>query len=423
MAKSNIITAIDIGTSVMKGLQVQWRNGVPEPEVIAMATEPTEGMRKGVVSNVNLVAQGIKNLVEKLWQISQRRPTEIITNIGGSHIFVTSSSGGVAVSRADQRISSEDIERALSAAQAFSLPPNKEVLDFWPQEYIVDQERGVKEPLGMKGIRLDVNILALCAFSPYVKNVSEAVTGAGFSLMDIIPSALASARAVLTPRQKELGCAVLDIGARTTDLAVFEDGELIHVAVFPVGSANITDDIAIALRIDTDLAERVKLEFGANFVGRVVKSGLKRKGQKKVTKPKKTSKRNKIEIETEDGTVFSFSASELGKVVDARLRDIFDEVNKELKRISRQGLLPAGVVLTGGGAKLANLCEVSKRELKLPCRLGVPLGIRGIEEDPAWSVVCGLALEGLSFKEDFQHRLFGSGVIEKIKKFLSMFIP
>ncbi len=253
-------------------------------------------------------------------------------------------------------------------------------------------------------------------FSPYIKNAEEAVVGAGAQVLGLIPSPLASARAVLTARQKDLGAVVIDIGARTTDIAIFEEGELVHIAVLPVGSSNITDDIAIGLRIDIDVAERIKKELGLPVAGR---------HQHKINNPKRGKVHKASESDQEDYfDMRGISQKTLKKITEARLSDIFDAINKELKKASSEGFLPAGAVLTGGGAQLNNILDFAKKELKLPCRIGFPAGIQGLPKDPSLAVACGLALEALEGvdmegKPSRSVAVFGS----KIKSWFKMFIP
>jgi len=363
------------------------------------------GVRKGVVINVHNVSEIIENLVKKVKQDCGRKIEGVYASIGGCHIFCTSSRGLVSVSRADQRISEEDIERVLQNAQSFSLPANKEILDIFPREFIVDDEGGVKEAVGMQGMRLETDVLVLCGFSPYLKNSTQAILNSDLRVNYSTPSPLAAARAVLTPREKELGVVILDIGAGTTSLAVFEEGSLIHVAIFPIGSGSITSDIAICLKTDIDVAEKIKLEFGSCHAA-----------------AKSHTDEKKIKIEGEEPIIFSKKT--LTDIIGARVSEIFSLANKELKKISRQNLLPAGVVLTGGGAKLPGIKELARKELKLPCRIGFPQGFPSFSEDSSLSVLCGLVLEGAEAEggpEGPGPR--AGGVINKIKKFFRIFVP
>ena len=258
----------------------------------------------------------------------------------------------------------------------------------------------------MQGVRLEAEVLVIGGFSPYLKNLTQAVLNSGFQILDIVPSPLASARAVLSPREKELGVLVLDIGAGTTGFAVFEEGSLIDLAVFPIGSGHITNDIAICLRTDIDTAERIKLEFGSCLF----------------SKQDQTEKQIKIESII-SGEPLIFSKKMLIDIIEARVAEIFGEVQKELKKISRQGLLPAGVVLTGGGAKLPKIKELCKRELKLPCRIGNPQGFSSPQEDPVLASVCGLVLGGADLEAESGFTFPGKGIAAKLKRIFRIFIP
>jgi cell division protein FtsA len=348
------------------------------------------------------VSQILRENFSKISQENQKIDS-LYLNISGAHLFSAPSRGSIAVSRADQKISEEDINRVLSAAQTFSLPSLKEIFDVVPREFIVDGEKGIKEPLGLKGVRLEAEVLTLGGFSPYLKNLTQAVLDSGLQILDRTPSAVASGRACLTEKQKELGVAILDIGAGTSDLAVFEEGDLIHLAVLPIGSANITNDIAIGLKTDIEIAERIKIEFG---------SCLLKNGQKK----------EKIELEDQDTLIFS--PKELTNIVRARISEVFREINKELKKISKEKFLPAGIVLTGGGAKLPGIVELAKKEFRLPTRLGRPKGIAELENDPSLATVCGLVLLGQDLEGETGRPSFSaSGIGSKLKKIFKIFIP
>ena len=406
MSKTNIITGVDIGTGSIKILVANKEPGEEKLQVVSQVRENSSGVRKGVVVDVEEVSNILQDSFSRIDEEVGLKISSVYINVDGSHLFSLFSRGTIAVSRADRKISEEDIQRVLQAAQTISLPSNKEIFDIFPKEFIIDGQSGIKTALGLEGVRLEAEVLVLGGFSPYLKNLSQAVSDSGLQILAIIPSPIASARAVLTPRQKELGAAVLDIGAGTSGLAVFEEGDLIHFAILPIGSSNITNDIAIGLKVDVDVAERIKIEYGSR-----VKKG-------------KGSSREKIEIEDLESVVFSRKA--LNEIVEARISEIYGEVQKELKKIAREKLLPAGIVLTGGGAKLPNIVELAKKELKLPCKIGKPQGFSDLEEDPSFSTVCGLVLEGADLiEEESQPALggFGKGIGNKIKKAFKIFLP
>jgi len=419
MAKTDIVTGLDIGSGTIKLVSGFKRlsfsqTSIPKEEeenieISSKVKETAFGVRRGIVVDANKVSQIIAYLVEKSQEDSGKQIKEVLANVGGSHIFSRNCHGLVSVSRADQKISEEDIERALQAAQTFSLPSNKEILDILPKEFIVDGEGGVKDPLGMQGVRLEVDAAAIVGFSPYLKNSNQAILDAGISrIISLVPNPLASARAVLTPREKELGVLILDIGAGTTSLAVFKEGNLMHLAILPIGSAHITNDIAVCLKTDIDTAEKIKLQFGSCF-------------QEKNNK-KKARKKEQIKIKGESPEEsLTFSLKTLSQIIEARIEEILGEAQKELKKLGKIEL-PGGVVLTGGGAKMPKLKDFCKRHLKLPSRIGAPKGFSPQIDDPSFSTACGLVLEGFdSAEEESSSRL--KGIWSQVKKFFRGFIP
>jgi len=406
MAKPSFITGLDIGTGSIKGLTVLKKQDALSFEVLGRSEKFSLGIRKGVIVDPETVSKNIRWVLNQLENESGQKIQDVYVNLGGSHIFCTPSHGTVVVSRADQKISKEDIDRVLQSAQAFSLPLNKEIIEIFPKEFVVDGEGKIKQVEGMRGVKLEVDALALCAFTPYFNNLTKAVLNSNVQVGDVLPSALASAKAVLTPEQKELGVVLIDIGAGTTSLAIYQEGDLIHTAVFPVGSAHITQDIAIGLQTDIDVAEKIKKQFGTCIL-----NGAGRNKKEKIFSAKNSS--------------IVFSRKMLTKIIEARVSEIFNLVQKEIKKISPQLLLPAGVVLTGGGAKMPRIVELAKKNLKLPARRGTPQGFSAIEEDSSLSTVCGLVLEGADWSKEPYLSNFsaGKGIFGKLKKVFKIFIP
>jgi cell division protein FtsA len=412
MAKSHLITGLDIGTSHIKTLTVQTSPNSSHIEVISQLTGPSSGVRRGVVIQPEEVSRILRENFSKIKKEGQKIES-LYLNIGGAHLFSLPSRGTIAVSRADQKISQEDINRVLEAAKTINLPLNKEIFDIIPREFIIDGEKGIKDPLGLKGVRLEAEVLVLAGFSPYLNNLTQAILDSGLQILDMISSPIASARACLSERQKELGVAILDIGAGTTDLAVFEEGDLIHLAVLPIGSANITNDIAIGLKTDIEIAERIKIEFG---------NCLLKRGQKGTKGASFARMKEKIKV-AEDETLI-FSQKQLANIIAIRVSEIFREINKELKKISKEKLLPAGIVLTGGGAKLPGIIELAKKEFRLPVKLGKPKGIEGLEGDLSLATVAGLVLLGKDLEEETSKFSFSSGgIISKLKRVFRIFLP
>lgn len=395
---NHIITGLDIGSSSIRVLVAALRRESSEFEILSQASGPSFGVRKGVVIDVEKVSEIVGSALEKAEKEVGQKVKEVFVNIEGSHIFSTFSHGTIAVSRADQKISKEDIDRVLQAAQTFSLPPNREILEVFPKEFIVDGESGIKTAEGLEGVRLEAEILVLGCFSPYLKNLQGAVLEADYQIADIICSPLASAEAVLSTQEKELGVLLLDIGAGTTNFCAFIEQNLLCLGVIPIGSGHITNDIASGLKTDVETAERIKLQFGSCFL--------------------KGTKRLKIK-EKASGEEIVFSQKELGRIIDARVSEIFDLVLKELKKASLPQL-PAGVVLCGGGAKLLKIKEFAKKSLKFSCRIGKISGFFPKIEDPQYTTVCGLVICG---RKTLEQESMGRGIAEKIKSIFKHFIP
>jgi len=259
MSKNNIITALDLGSHSIKAIAVQKRKEGDGFSVLSWNANVSDGIKRGVIMDSDIVTEKINQTFTKIK--AQTRPqkiSEVFVNVAGPHIISHTGHGAVAISRADQKVSQEDVQRVLDEAKAINLSSNQEILDVFPKEFIVDQETGLKDVIGMKGIKLEVEALALCVFSPYLQKVVDSVLNSDLQIGEIVPSPIAAADVLLNPQQKELGVVVIDIGAETTGIAVYEEKNLIHVAVLPVGSAHITRDIAIALQADIEIAEKIK---------------------------------------------------------------------------------------------------------------------------------------------------------------------
>ncbi|MFH1656419.1 MAG: cell division protein FtsA [Candidatus Nealsonbacteria bacterium] len=413
MSKPYIITALDIGSGSVKVISVLKKPKESNFEILGQGQQTSSGVKRGVIIDVLKVSRVISSLIGKIEEDSGKKIEDVYATLGGGHISSMFSRGLISVSRADQKISEEDINRVIQEAQTLPLSDkNKEIIETFPKEFIVDGEGGIKDPTDMQGGRLETDVLLLRGFSPYIKNSSNAILNSGLQINGLTPSPLASARAVLTAREKELGVCILDIGAGTTGMSVFDDGSLIHTIIFPIGSGHITNDIAVCLKTDIDTAEKIKLEFGTckNFAS----CGKSNKVEKK------------IEIQGEEPLVFSQKM--LSQIIEARVSEIFNLVNKELKKISKQSQLPCGIVLTGGGARIPGIKGLAKKELKLFCRIGAPMGISSFEQDPSLSALYGLILEGADLGEDPLLTSYSSpNIIKKVwflfKKMFKSFIP
>ncbi len=404
--KHKIITGLDIGTNTIKCLVIQKKGS--EWEVLHYDQISSFGLRRGAVVNVEDTVRNIQLLISRIEKDCSIKIDSVFVNIGGSHLYVSPSDGLISVSRADKIISQEDIDRVLEATKSINIPLNEEILDVFPKEFTIDGQRGIKQPLGLIGVRLEAKVILLCYFQSYFINLTQAVLNSKLQIDDIIPSPLAAARAVLTPEQKEIGVALIDIGSATTSLAVFEEGDLIHLAVFPLGSGNITNDMAIGLKTEVSIAEEIKKQHGTC-----------------IYIPAKLKAVDKLGVKSD---LPAFTNKNLVDIIEPRVSEILDLMQKELKKIGRQELLPGGIVLTGGGVKLPKIKDLVKQKLKLPCRIGTPKGIIGLTDDPALATVAGLVLTGVDFDTSDHAGSMGlSGLIKsfgsKFKKMFRVFIP
>ena len=443
MAKGQIITGLDVGTNTIKCLVAQKKGS--EWEVLSYSQIPSFGLRRGAVHSVEDTARNIGVLISRVEKNCGRKINSVFVNIGGSHLYVTPSDGLISVSRADHVISEEDIERVLQATRAINIPLNEEILDVFPKEFIIDDQKEIKQPLGLIGVRLQAKVTLLCYFQSYFINLTQAVLNTKLQIDDIVPSPLAAARAVLTREQKEIGVALLDIGSATTSLVVFEEGDLIHLVVLPLGSGNITNDIAIGLKTEVSIAEDIKKKYGT-----CVFMPTKSKNLDKIliksdsSLPKSKEKNDEEDNELTDKEALNdyadedaldksysveFSKKLLVNIIEPRVSEILDLMQKELKKIGKEGLLPGGIVLTGGGVKLSRIKDLVRERLKLPCRIGLPKGIVGLEEDPVLSTVAGLVLGGIDFETEEKGSMFGLsfGFFKKLsiafKRIFKVFIP
>jgi len=402
-----IITGLDIGTDSVKIVVAQKKGAQEKFEVLYAGQKPSKGIRRGVVVDADAAAKCVQEAVKDAHLAVGRKLENAYISVNGSHLFCTESRGLVSVSRADGSISIEDVDRVLQAARTISLSSNKEIVDVYPREFIVDGENGVKDAIGMRGVRLEAEVLIMAGFSPYLRNSDQAVLKGGLSISNRVPAVIAAAEAVLSDQQKELGVAILDIGAGTSGLAVYEEGDLLHMAVLPVGSLNITNDIAIGTKTDVSTAERLKIEKGTC----AFKGGDK-----------------KIKLAADDPQTEStfFSQRMVAKIIQERVAEIFELASKELKKIGRDRKLPAGIVLSGGGVKLARTQELAKKIFQLTVSMGAPREFDNIEPDPVLATACGLIVGGWKEQEDEitdTPRFLTTNGWSKIKKFFKIFVP
>lgn len=413
----DFFVGIDLGSYAFRAVAARPSGESPDGlEVFAGVSVPSAGIRRGTVIAADDIARALALLRGELEKQLSAAVGHAFVGVGGPHVASRVSRGLVVVSRADNRIGADDVRRVLEAAGALSYGQNIEVLHVIPREFIVDGERGMRDVEGLKGRRLEVEAVVLTGASPHLKGLRHALATSDIQDHECIVGSLATARSVLTPRQRELGVALVDIGHGTTDVGIFEDGQMLGASVLPIGGGHVTNDIAIGLRCSVDAAERAKHEYG-------------------VANAASVAKRDQFELAVNgDGDPATFSRRELAEIVDARLDEIFELVAQELKRMERWRLLPAGIVLTGGTANIPGIVDAARRAFKLPVQLGYPsvlAGPKDILSDFSYATALGLACSAFDKEGQKRKGLKLPGLPGRVKrgggggirKFLSSLLP
>ena len=394
---SRYAVGLDVGTTTMRCVVGHIEGAQVLPTIIGVAECPNSGMRKGTVVNLVNTASAIDKALEEAERMSGFQIHGATVSVNGSHIIGMTSKGVVAVGTGSREITEEDLARVEDAATVVQLPANREILEVTPRSYELDGQENIKDPLGMTGVRLEVDAHVITALGPHLKNLHKACEMTETAPHATVLAGLAAARAVVSDQQTENGVVLVDIGGTTTNVAVFEEGDLQHVAVLPVGSVNITNDLAIGLKTDLDIAEMVKLEHA-------------------VAVPTLRKEKKDMITVTVGDKKHEFSLSDIDMIVDARLEEIFELVNKELKSIGRAAKLPGGVVLSGGGAAMAGMAEYARSALQLSARVGETPEFAGVSEkvsEPTWNTAVGLMLidlEGAGIHTATQQSRASSGV-------------
>jgi len=395
MAQSEIITGIDIGSSNIRIAVGEVSADSEKLNIIGLAEGESNGVSKGNIRSIEEVVESIVNVKARAEKMTSTSIDHAVVAISGSHITAQDSKGVIAVARADGEIREDDVDRVLEAAQAVSVPPNYEIIHVLPRTFSIDNQTDIKDPIGMNGVRLEVEAQIIEGQSAHIKNVTKAVNLSGFGIDDLILSSLASSESTLTERQKDLGVVLVNIGAATTSILVFEEGDILLVKVLPVGAAHITNDIAIGLRTNIDIAEVIKVQYGSTLAA--IGSGQDEVPLSQVN-------------EQEDGT---FSRKYLAEIIEARVEEIFNMVDKELRTVSRSGKLPAGAVLAGGGARMPGIIEVAKQVFRLPASIGTPQSVDSAIDklnNPEYTTAVGLVQWGHANQQISRHSFSSIGI-------------
>jgi len=377
MAEARVYAGLDIGTTKITAIVAEPEEDGEGIRVIGVGTAPSDGLKRGVVVNLEKTTRSIQYAVQEAERMSGRTIRGVFAGIAGDHIRGINSRGVIAVSRKDAEIRPHDLERVIEAAKAVAIPADREILHVLPQEFIVDDQDGIRDPVGMSGVRLEAEVHIITGAASACRNVIRAAERAGLEVEELVLEPLASADAVLTQDERDLGVALLDIGGGTTDVAIFYEGSVRHTAVIGLGGANVTNDLAIGLRTPVERAEQLKLQSGCALTSMV-------RPQEVVQVPS-VGGRSDREV----------SRHMLAMMIEPRIEEIFELSKKEIRTNHIADLLGAGVVLTGGASSLMGMPELAEQVFDLPVRRGFPMGITGLTEavcDPRFATGVGLAI-------------------------------
>ena len=420
MSREQVLVGIDIGTHYVYTVVGVMSPEHALPHITGIGKARSAGIRKGMIVDMHDATASIKRSIQEASSASGINISSAMVSVGGNHIVSLPSRGTIAVSRADREIAEDDLVRVSEAARTVSLPPNKEILHNIPNGYIVDGEAGLNDVLGMHGLRLEVDSLIVGVASSHISKVGHCLSECGIEADGFVLSVLVASQSVLSNKQKEIGTAVVDIGAGTTDIAVFEEGAMTYTDVLPLGGEKVTADLAMGLRTKFEVAESIKCEYGMATM-----------------EEPQTQKRDNINISEFDNKEKGvFTRKNIVDIMEPRLKEILGEVNKKFHEAKKEKRLPGGVVLVGGTAKTPHLVDLCKKELKLPCTIGFPREVEsvlGSVEDPALASAVGLIFwqledeqKGVSYTPKSPISFMSKelpGKLGKIQKWLKVFVP
>ncbi|MEJ2114786.1 MAG: cell division protein FtsA [Gammaproteobacteria bacterium] len=396
--EKSMIVGLDIGTSKITAI-VGEINEENQLEIIGIGSHPSRGLKKGVVVNIESTVQSIQRCVEEAELMAGCQIHSVYAGIAGSHIRSMNSHGIVAIK--DREVSTSDVERVIDAARAVAIPADQRVLHVMPQEFVIDQQEGIREPVGMSGVRLEAKVHLVTGAESAAQNIVKCVRRCGLEVDDIILEQLASSYSVLTDDEKELGICLVDIGGGTTDVAVFTEGAIKHTAVIPIAGDQVTNDIAVAMRTPTQYAEEIKIKYACAL--------------RQLANPDDT-----IEVPSVgDREPRRLSRQTLAEVVEPRYEELLSLVHAELRRSGFEDLVAAGVVLTGGSSKMEGVVDLAEEVFHMPVRLGLPQHITGLVDvvrNPIHATGVGLLLFGRKNQQMGEVSLFNESSIGAVLK-------
>jgi len=418
------ITAIDIGSSKIATIVGLDAKESDEPRIVGFNSTPSKGVKKGLIVDIDKVTSAIEESLERAERMAGQKITHAYVSVGGPHIASLNSRGVVAVANTQGEITREDINRVVEAARAISLSSTKQIIEVTPRDFIVDGQEGIRNPIGMSGVRLEVDTHIITASQINLKNIERCIEDLGVHNDGFLYAGLASAESVLTDTEKELGVACVDIGGGKTDIALYVDGALSYSSSLPVGARHITNDIAVGTRVSLDSAEKIKL-----FLSKHLKSADKHK------KTPEQLPLHELNIQESLDTVSVKTI--VDGIIGPRLEELFKLVGDEIMKSTYYDQIPSGLVVTGGGALTIGVVEMGKKVIGLPVRVGIPGGVTGLIDeilDPQFAATVGLILYGSRQSGKIKESSFGDfgsmfkGVsvhmsVDKLKNFFKQFIP
>ena len=402
-SEKNLIVGLDIGTS--KVVAIVGEIGPDGTlEIIGIGSHPSRGLRKGVVVNIESTVESIERAVEEAELMAGCEVHSVFTGIAGSHVRSLNSHGIVAIR--DKEVTAGDVDRVIDAARAVAIPADQKILHILPQEFVIDNQDGIKEPIGMSGVRLEAKVHIVTGALSAAQNIIKCVRRCGLEVDDIILEQIASSYSVLTEDEKGLGVCLVDIGGGTTDIAVFTDGSIRHTAVIPIAGDQVTNDIAVALRTPTQYAEEIKIKYACAL-------------------PNLASPDDTIEVPSVgDRPPRRLARQTLAEVVEPRYEELFSLIHSELRRSGFEDLCAAGIVLTGGSAKMEGAVELAEEVFHMPVRLGMPQGVTGLSDvvrNPIHATGVGLLMFGMQSNSRRSHLPIGGGARELWERMKSWF--
>ncbi|MFQ6021699.1 MAG: cell division protein FtsA [Acidiferrobacterales bacterium] len=380
-----LIVGLDIGTSKVLAI-VGEVSPIGEVEIIGVGHHPARGMKKGVVVNIESTVQSIQRAVEEAELMAGCQIHSVCAGIAGSHINSFNSHGIVAIK--DKEVGFGDVQRVIEAARALAIPTDQKVLHILPQEYVIDKQDGVREPIGMCGVRLEAKVHIVTGAVSAAQNIIKCIRRCGLEVDELILEQLASSTSALTEDEKELGVCLVDIGGGTTDVSVFTEGAIRHTAVIPIAGDQVTNDIAVALRTPTQHAEEIKKKYGCALTELAHRDDVLEVPSVGDRPPRKLSRQT------------------LAEVIEPRIEELYGLVLTELRRSAFEHVIGSGIVLTGGSAKMAGMVDLAEEVFHMPVRLGVPQyvgGLTGVIHNPIYATGVGLVLQGVKGKEGKNH--------------------